>query len=192
MVDLSERGTAKAAPGHSELECFVLGIVWRYGPCSPYTVRRRLRDSPSTQWSGSAGAIYPLMQRLEKHGLLRSRSAATGERKSRRYTITSRGVAALRSWMGPPLPAEAVTVAYDPLRSRIRFLDLLAPEERRVWLAAAKAALEEVLDRVRQWEALHTDDDEPLGAILTRSGELDIAARAQWLAEAELVVARQR
>jgi DNA-binding PadR family transcriptional regulator len=172
----------------SELECFALGLVWRYGPCTPYTIRRRLMDSPSTQWSGSAGAIYPLLQRLEGQKLVRSRAAATGERRSRQYRVTPRGMEALRKWVGPPLAAEAVTVSYDPLRSRIRFVDILPAADRRVWLAAARKALEEVLERVRHWEALHAADDEPLAAILTRSGELDVQARLRWLAEAERVV----
>jgi DNA-binding PadR family transcriptional regulator len=169
----------------SELECFVLGLVWRHGPCTPYTIRRHLQESPSTQWSGSAGAIYPLVRRLEAQRLLRSRTAETGQRPARLYSITPRGLATLRAWIGPPLPRDAVTVTYDPLRSRIRFLDLLPAAQQRAWLSAARSALEEVLARVRQWEELHADDDEPLGSILTRSGELDVEYRSCWLREAE-------
>ena len=39
----------------SELECFVLGLIWQLGPVSAYAVRTQMQKSPSTQWSGSAG-----------------------------------------------------------------------------------------------------------------------------------------
>jgi DNA-binding PadR family transcriptional regulator len=161
----------------------VLGLIWRHGPCSAYTIRRQLQDSPSTQWSGSAGAIYPLMQRLERQGLLAATAGGTGQRRSLKYAITGTGLAMLRVWIGPPLPPEAVTVAHDPLRSRLRFLDLLPAEERRAWVAAAIRSLEEVLARVRRWEDSH-EPGEPLGRIVTRSGELDVEARRRWLEEA--------
>jgi DNA-binding PadR family transcriptional regulator len=176
----------------SELECFVLGLIWRHGPSSPYTIRRLLQDSPSTQWSGSAGSIYPLMRRLEHRGQLRSEPAATGDRPAREYVITEAGIEAMRAWIGPPLPDYAVTVAHDPLRSRIRFLDLLQPAEQRAWIAAAKAALEEVLARVQRWEELHAESDEPLAAILTLSGETDVESRTRWLREAEAMLSPQR
>jgi DNA-binding PadR family transcriptional regulator len=168
---------------YSELECFVLGLVWRYGPCSTYTVRRHLSSSPSTQWSGSAGAIYPLMQRLEKHGLLESMDARRGQRPSRNYSLTAQGRDVLRAWIGPPLPPEAITVAHDPLRARLRFLDLLPAEERRPWVDAAIKALEDVLKNVREWRET-SEPGEPLGALITRSGELDVEGRTRWLREA--------
>ena len=62
----------------SELECFVMGLVWQFGPVSPYEIRRHMQESPSTQWSASAGAIYPLLTRLHKEGLLKARDSATG------------------------------------------------------------------------------------------------------------------
>ena len=54
----------------SELEGAVLGVIWQEGPCTAYTIRKQFVASPSPQWSGSAGAIYPLVRRLEKKRLL--------------------------------------------------------------------------------------------------------------------------
>ena len=180
------------APAHSptrarplsELECFILGLVWKYGPCTAYSLRQKLQGSPSTQWSGSAGAIYPLVRRLERGGLLKSRSAGRGKRASQEYTITPRGEAALRHWMGPPLPADALTVSHDPLRSRARFLAALPPGQRRAWIDAALESLREVTARIRAWEAANYDDGDPMVPLLTRSGLLDVKARQAWLREA--------
>lgn len=163
----------------SELEGFVLGLVWQLGPCSPYDLRRHMQASPSTQWSASAGAIYPLLRRLESLGLLRSKARRTGKRARREYELTPRGLAALQRWVGPPLAPEAVTVAHDPLRSRARFLGALTPAQRTAWVASARAALDEVQRRVREWDA--TFGTGPGGAAMTASGELDVRSRREWL-----------
>ncbi len=167
----------------SELECFVLGLVWQLGPCSPYMVRRHMQESPSTQWSASAGAIYPLMRRLEKRGLLSARSERTGKRRRREYRATERGESALRAWIGPPLAPEAITVAHDPLRARARFLALLSPGERSAWIKAAREALDEVERRVLAWHEEHRDL--PAAAVLTASGRIDVESRRKWVEEVE-------
>jgi DNA-binding PadR family transcriptional regulator len=167
----------------SELECFTLGLVWQIGPCTPYTIRKRMLDSPSTQWSGSAGTIYPLMRRLRRSGLLRVKQEATGRRKHETYSITPAGLKALKQWIGPPMSDEAITVTYDPLRSRARFLGALTRRQQLEWLKAAMDALDEVERRVKEWEELYTDDDEFL-RLVGRTGELDVQSRRKWVREA--------
>lgn len=166
---------------HSELECFVLGLVWQTGPASAYDIRRRMSESPSSQWSASAGAIYPLVQRLHRRRLLSARAHRTGRRARRLYAITPAGLHALRAWIGPPLSPEAVSVAYDPLRSRARFLAALPPAQRLAWVNAARAALDQVAGKVRAWDAAHAG--EPFAALITRNGELDVECRTRWLDE---------
>lgn len=176
----------------SELECFVLGLVWQRGPASPYEIRRHMKDSPSTQWSGSAGSIYPLMERLENAGLLKGKDLKAGQRARREYQITPKGLGVLRSWVGPPLAPAAISVAHDPLRSRARFLAVLPPEQRAAWIAAARAALDEVERRVRAWEARYGDSTGSPGGgakIMTRSGELDVSSRREWLGDVERIIA---
>ena len=87
----------------------------------------------------------------------------------------------LKAWIGPPLSPEAITVAYDPLRSRARFLEALTPAQRQRWFKAAEAALLQVAAQVRVWHASYAG--KAFAAILTRHGELDVAARRQWLAD---------
>jgi DNA-binding PadR family transcriptional regulator len=164
----------------SELESFVLGLVWQLGPCSPYDLRTHMARSPSTQWSASAGAIYPLVKRLEKSGLLVSTRARNGKRQRREYRITPAGIRALRKWIGPPL-AEAVTVAHDPLRNRARFLALLEPNQRLAWIDAARKVLDEVEARVQGWQRELAAPADPFAACMTKSGEIDVAGRRQWL-----------
>jgi DNA-binding PadR family transcriptional regulator len=170
----------------SELESFVIGLVWQKGPSSPYDIRRALTASPSTQWSASAGAIYPLMRRLEKLRLLKSQAMTTGKRRRRVYSVTSSGKAILRQWVGPPFSAEAITATYDPLRSRMRFLEVLPQKDRLRWVESAMQALDEVERRVRRWHELFGND--AMSALLTRNGELELKARRQWLEEVRRAV----
>lgn len=164
----------------SELECFVLGLVWQGQPCAAYDIRRRLAESPSTQWSASAGAIYPLVARLERRGLLKGRARRTGKRARREYSLTPRGLSALRAWIGPPFDDAAITVTHDPLRSRARFLAALTPSQRKAWVRAARETLDEVERLVRAWGERHTSDD-PFAALVTLHGEMDLAFRRAWL-----------
>jgi DNA-binding PadR family transcriptional regulator len=142
-----------------------------------------MQRSPSTQWSGSAGAIYPLMERLHKRGMLASKSARNGKRARKEYRVTPKGVQVLKSWIGPPLGDDAVTVTYDPLRSRARFLGVLTPAQRRAWVEAAAEALEEVSRRVERWREMYAAGDDPFAAVVSKHGEMDVEWRRRWLDE---------
>jgi DNA-binding PadR family transcriptional regulator len=167
----------------SELECFVLGLVWQLGPCSAYDLRQHMSRSPSNQWSASAGALYPLVQRLERQRLLAAKAARTGQRARREYRITAAGLRELRRWIGPPVAPEAVTVSHDPLRSRARFLGALTPAEQKEWIRSAIATLDALLLRVQTWHEEFGSEEDVFLELLTRSGQLDVAARQEWLRE---------
>lgn len=177
-----------SAPPRSELESFVLGLVWQHGPCSPYEIRRLLADSPSRQWSASTGAIYPLVRRLEQDGCLTSSERRGSSRPGRAYAITPTGRTALRRWLGPPLGTDACTVTVDPLRTRLRFLAALAPAERRAWVKSAERALDEAAEKVSQWRQAYVTGDDPMLALVARHGDMDIAFRRAWLKEVAAVV----
>lgn len=174
----------------SELECFVLGLVWQLGPVSAYSVRTHMQKSPSTQWSGSAGAIYPLLRRLQSGRLVTGVRDKVGRRPRVRYQITAAGLHALKQWIGPPLCGDVVTVSYDPLRTRARFLAILPPARQREWIAAAIATLDEVEQRVRTWHALHAAGGNPYLMLLTLHGELDVQARRTWLKHAARLLSK--
>jgi len=133
----------------SELEAVVLGLIRMDGPCTAYAVRRTVQRSLSAQWSGSAGAVYPAVARLVERGLIRSRDQATGQRRSQALEVTARGSRALTEWLRPPIDAASLGVPPDPLRVRLRFLELLAPADQDAFLAEAIAAIETTLEQVR-------------------------------------------
>jgi len=107
----------------TELEGAALAIITRRGPCTAYVVKEAFRTSPSEFWSGSAGAVYPLMKRLEGRKLIVSKADKSDGRSRREFSTTKAGEAALREWLTDA--ARASSLGFDPLRTRLFFSDLL-------------------------------------------------------------------
>src|ERR1700744_1955562 len=82
----------------TELEGTLLGAIEKRGPLTGYRLRRMFLDSPSLEWSGSAGAIYPAIRRLAKAGLLRA-GRVRDARGGRRYGLTAKGEGVLTEWL---------------------------------------------------------------------------------------------
>jgi DNA-binding PadR family transcriptional regulator len=174
----------------SELETSALGFIWRDGPVSAYAVRRFYLDSPTLQWSGSAGAIYPLLARMKRRGLVRAVSRPTGRRPAQVYSITAKGVAALQRWLKPPFPPRDVAATIDGLRTRTYFLLALSAADRRKFFAAAERA---IAQEVRRGVALLSTDyarADPLAPLAIRGSIMIARARLQWIKELARGVAR--
>ena len=166
----------------TELESCVLGIVWAWGPCTAYAVRKVFLDSLSPYWSGSAGAIYPLVARLEARKLIAARAEPRGGRSRKELSITPEGLAALRAWL-LPLPEWTGSVPVDPVRTRMFFLAALAPEEQEAFLADAETKARAGADAIRQEHEAHLQKEELWEARSTRGALRVQEARIAWLAE---------
>ncbi|KAA3609191.1 MAG: hypothetical protein DWQ01_10145 [Planctomycetota bacterium] len=128
------------------------------------------------------------MRRLEEIGLVGSEEESTGRRPRRRYQLTAAGLAALRGWLAPPHPADAYTVLFDPLRTRILFLDALDSAAQRLFLEEAEAGLERHLQELEEiYRQIQESGDRP-AVLATRAGILSTRARLQWLAELRAAV----
>jgi len=129
--------------GLSEIEACVLGVISVEGPATPYAIRKVFLDSPSPQWSGSAGTIYPLIKRLRRRQLIRSEHFRKGRRHGKKISLTRAGALALKRWLATPVPGWVAGVPPDPLRTRIRFLAACSRKLQREFLASAyRQALE--------------------------------------------------
>lgn len=139
-----------AARSLTELERCVLGVVWLHEPCSAYTVRRDFLTSTSAYWSGSAGAIYPVLERLEALGLVRATELPWGSRTKKEYRVSPKGRRELEAWILPPLESWTAAPTFDPVRTRLVFLELLEPAERRAFIAEAERNLRDKIDEARR------------------------------------------
>ncbi len=56
------------------LELVILGVFHKKTSSTAYAVAKEFTTSPSSHWSGSAGAIYPIVERLSERGYLARRA----------------------------------------------------------------------------------------------------------------------
>lgn len=165
----------------SELEGVTLGIVHKRKGCTAYAVRRELKQSPSTYWRASAGAIYPVLERLEKTGLVESKEDAGDGRGRRLLSVTSDGKRALRSWIVEGLNPEVVAAVFDPIRSRAFFLDVLSRARRRKFVADSIAVLERYLETTRAHLAAGEGDSDSTEYLASLGAVYEAEARLRWM-----------
>lgn len=115
--------------------------------CTAFQVRKAFLNSPTRDWSGSAGAVYPAIKRLELDDLI-VRSPQVDGRGTHTLLATEKGVAALHRWAAEPSLASAIGA--DPFRTRVDYLKSLPIEQRTVALAAIKAELTSALTKMDQ------------------------------------------
>jgi DNA-binding PadR family transcriptional regulator len=173
----------------SELEGATLGLLCLHAPCTPYKVRRLFMQSPSAYWSGSAGAIYPLFNRMEKRNFITCKQERAG-RRARSYRLTDAGIAALKRWVADSESTDVCGIPMDPLRTRGRFLALLSTAQRMEYIRKAKAELKVQLKVI----TTHCYDRKKTGdtfAYLTSLGAMLMAeARVKWMREVEKTISK--
>jgi DNA-binding PadR family transcriptional regulator len=167
----------------SRLEVSILGLVSTGAPCTVYWIRKQFEGSPSSHFSGSAGAVYPAIRRLEKQGFVRGTRQKTGARKQRDYALTKHGKQALRGWLMPPLPLEDITYSFDPIRTRVYCLDALAPAERLRFVDDALAQSRSYLAVVKKDCEARRQAGDLLQHVGARGVLHEVRARVRWLGE---------
>jgi PadR family transcriptional regulator, regulatory protein AphA len=86
----------------------VLGLVDRFGPLTPYGMKKLIAQSLANFWPPVAHSkVYAEAERLAADGYLDERREAHGRRR-KRYHMTDAGREALRVWLAEPdtRPAE--------------------------------------------------------------------------------------
>jgi PadR family transcriptional regulator, regulatory protein AphA len=83
------------------LSYVVLALVGR-GGAGPHDLVRMARGGQRLYYAGAASKIYEQPKRLEKLGYLRSETRPGKTRERRHYTLTEKGLAALRDWLARP------------------------------------------------------------------------------------------
>ena len=163
----------------STLERTVLGVVWKRGPCTGYAVVMEFAGSAGSAYRSGASSVYPLLNRLEKAGLLASkRSEKRGEKQ---YEITEEGLGVLRDWFVLSPAGDDFTCALDVLRSRTYFLKALTKEERDCFFEQALAGLKRLLAQceavVREYEI----KGDPYSVMAMTGAVYETKARIKWL-----------
>jgi DNA-binding PadR family transcriptional regulator len=111
----------------TELEGAILGAIRQLGAATGYRLRRAFLDSPSLEWSGSAGSIYPAIRRLAEANYVCAGAAMDG-RGGLRYALTAKGERAIVTWLGDV--DRAISPGLDPFRTRAGLWSTLPQPQR--------------------------------------------------------------
>ncbi|MCC7449256.1 MAG: PadR family transcriptional regulator [Anaerolineae bacterium] len=96
------------------------------------------------RWSASPGAIYPMLKRLEKHGIIAGKLEMIHETRPRKvYTLTPHGEAILDEWLRAPLERSEVAEERDVAMMKFLFAEKrLTRAEVLAWLDNYEATVE--------------------------------------------------
>ena len=158
----------------TELEGAILSEVHHRGRSTAFQVRKAFQVSPSLEWSGSAGAVYPAIAKLTASGSIRSEKTDSG-RKTSLLSLTPEGETRLNDWICDP--ARAASVGLDPFRLRAGMWSALPAQTRR---AAFDALHRRIGEEIVGLKARLTD----LDAVERERIELAVLlqqARLDWL-----------
>lgn len=160
----------------STLEQTALGIIYKRGPCKAYAVLSEFAGSQNAAYSSGAGSVYPMLQRLERGGLIRTEKA--GEHQV--YSLTPDGVQALRGWFNLGEDC-SISCCLDELRSRAYFLKVLEPEERKSFLTTALDQLTQLLSDCRKTVTAYQRSGDAFSEIAMRGAVTETQARIRWI-----------
>lgn len=164
----------------SELEGVSLGIIYHAQPCTAYFVRSQLKNSPSSHWQASAGSVYPLVTRLEAHGLITA--AADGDKRGRKkLQVTSTGEDHIKAWILAGADQAVVAAIMDPIRSRIAFLQLLDSTEQARYLDELIGLMQNLLTETRIRLMQYPLEIDIYGHLVALGAMQTTQARLDWL-----------
>jgi DNA-binding PadR family transcriptional regulator len=170
----------------SELTPFsyvVLALVGDDG-AGPHDIVRRLRDDPL--WTAADSHLYAEPKRLAGLGLLRAERRPGRTRERTHYTLTNRGVEALREWAAAP-------AAFPRIQHEAALRVALSGAVDGTVLAAGMAGLRGELDEI----SARIDEADRAGAGATAGARLGralarrlVAVHRDWADEVERTLGR--
>ena len=165
------------------MEYTVLGIAWKRGPCTTYTLMKEMSSSTSTFFKKRASTTYPLVERLIKMGLL-AQSEDVGARGERSVVVTESGIAALEFWLTEPLDFGEVAHTVDFVRLRTFYLGAVQPEHREGFFASAMAQLKAHESSCERAIEKYMEMGDEFSALATDAVLYETRARMAWLTSA--------
>jgi DNA-binding PadR family transcriptional regulator len=126
----------------------ILGLVGRMG-AGPHDLRRMVRRGRILDWAGES-QYYVEPKRLARLGYLEARKEPGKTRERTVYTLTEKGLAALRRYAGTP-------VRFTPVKSepllRLLIADLVGEKPTRESIAGLREDLDDLFARLEETEA---------------------------------------
>ena len=127
----------------TSLDYLLMGLLLRRAQ-SGYALGKTIQGLPAGSFSGSPGAVYPALQRLEQKGLIRSRATRAGNRRGTEYALSAKGRRGFEAWVRQPVTPKELLAAVDLVLVRFSFLQ--AVETPGGWGGQVRALQKQVAD----------------------------------------------
>lgn len=167
----------------------LLGLIQR-APLSGYALMRTFQTTPMGQYSGSPGAIYPALRKLESAKLIRGEVEKRESLRPRRvYRLTPRGRTVLRRWLEPEVTPDDVERREPELMLRFALMEgVVSDEDVRRFLTSLASAIDQYIEGI---EPLLGATGMSAHATLAIEGGLDgLRGRAAWARRTLRVIGR--
>lgn len=163
----------------SSFEATILGFLSNR-PCSRYEIMKAFQTT-SIYWSGSPGAVYAAIARLEKQGLLHE-GDSTG---TKTFEVTADGLRALRAFLKVPIQAGKLLLDPVSLRIKLRGLGHLSVAERVQFCQAQMGEIDEAKRVIsqRQKGSLQREINQRLANLALAQLDLEHELLSSLLAE---------
>lgn len=166
------------------LSYVVLALVGREG-AAPHDLVRMTREGQRLYYAGAASKIYEQPKRLERLGYLRSEKRPGKTRERTYYTLTEKGLAALRGWIAQPCPFPRIQ---SEAAIRVQASDLAEdPGDVMKSLRALRDEIAELEDILVEAEVRHraVPHRERQLKLLRSLGRRVLRAHLEWIDEVE-------
>jgi PadR family transcriptional regulator AphA len=163
-------------------EAAILGLL-RTSPMSGYDLRKTAGRSVAYFWAPAKTQIYTTLPKLVDAGYATADKVAQELRPDKVvYTLTDRGLEALRTWIAQA-PLEAGH-GRNVILLKLYIADADDAEVLLVQVADRRAEARRLLDELEELEAAGSEDEQPFHGLTRRFGFLYADALLRWTDEA--------
>jgi DNA-binding PadR family transcriptional regulator len=165
----------------------LMGLIHQK-PSSGYDLRKVFAETAMGNYSSSAGAIYPALERLEAAGLIRGTVEEMGGLRRRKlYHLSPRGLTELKKWLLLPVESDDVLRGSGELMLRFSFMErVLGASACIAFLESFRKALSGYLPELESFLAGHAKDMTLSSRLALESGIRGYQSLHDWTAYALL------
>jgi len=175
----------KGANTISVLGYALLGLI-QQAPSSGYDLRKIFTETAMGSFSNSPGAIYPALERLEKHGAIASEvKDSAGLRRRRVYRLTAQGKREFKQWLAQPITRDDVVRGTGELMLRFAFMEqALGAQAAITFLTKLRVELNAYVPGLRQYLQQQGPQMPLSGMLALDSGIRNYETLQQWVEHA--------
>ena len=169
----------------SVLTYALLGLIHQK-PRAGYDLRKIFAETAMGSFSNSPGAIYPALERLEKHGAIASEvMESAGLRRRRVFRITEPGEQEFKQWLSKPVTRDEIIRGTGEPMLRFAFMEqALGAQAAITFLRNLRVELDAYVPGLKEYLHQHGPQMPLSGMLALDSGIRNYETLQRWVAYA--------